>query len=193
MLWLGQIDGRWYSIVMPVTITDEAAYQQIAASNENVYYENKMSDLSKGLDHLTRSVLILFAIAYLVIVVVLKFFYSWKQTLKIASIPLLSVLVIFCGLTIAGESIEFFAITGIILVFGLGLDYIIYMIENSKRNSEGKDMSDFQKLEPFAIMLSFLTTAISFGALALSGFVPVHLIGLTIFLGLTGAFIGTLF
>ena len=67
-----------------------------------------------------------------------------------------------------------------ILVFGLGLDYVIYMIENEKRNEE----SENARLEPFAITLSFVTTAVSFGALALSNFMPVHLIGLSIFIGL---------
>ena len=76
-----------------------------------------------------------------------------------------------------------------ILVFGLGLDYVIYMIENDKR----KDESENAKLEPFAIALSFITTAISFGALALSSFIPVHMIGLSILIGITTAYIGTFF
>ena len=92
-----------------------------------------------------------------------------------------------------GQSIEFFGITGMILVFGLGLDYIIYMIENIKREKKGLIQNGMPKLEPFAIFLSFLTTALSFGALAFSTFVPVHTMGLTIFLGLVAAFICTVF
>jgi len=86
-----------------------------------------------------------------------------------------------------GIPLEFFSITGMILVFGLGLDYVIYMVENEKRS----DTSVNARLEPFAILLSFLTTAVSFGALALSSFVPVHMLGLSIFLGLTTAFLCT--
>ena len=85
--------------------------------------------------------------------------------------------------------LEFFSVTGLILVFGLGLDYIIYMMENEKGHHEEKDKT----LEPFAIMLSFITTVVSFGALALSSFVPVHLIGLVIFIGLTTAYFSTFF
>jgi phosphatidate cytidylyltransferase len=48
--------------------------------------------------------------------------------------------------------LEFFSVTGLILVFGLGLDYIIYMMENEKGHHEEKDKT----LEPFAIMLSFI-------------------------------------
>ena len=76
-----------------------------------------------------------------------------------------------------------------ILVFGLGLDYVIYMIENEKRHDEIAN----NKLEPFAIYLSFFTTAVSFGALALSKFIPVHMMGLAIFIGLATAFVTTFF
>ncbi|MBR7079314.1 MAG: hypothetical protein IKI40_02205, partial [Treponema sp.] len=194
MLWLGQIEDEYYSVVMPVRELSRDEYIKIAAEKgDNVIYENKMKDLGLGLDHLTLIVIIMFAIAYLLILVVLKFFYGWKHTLKIASIPLLSVLVILAVSMMIGQSIEFFGITGMILVFGLGLDYIIYMIENIKREKKGLVQNEMPKLEPFAIFLSFLTTALSFGALAFSTFVPVHTIGLTIFLGLISAFVCTLF
>jgi predicted exporter len=89
---------------------------------------------------------------------------------------------------IAKIDMEFFSVTGLILVFGLGLDYIIYMMENEK-----KATAELKILEPFATMVSFVTTIISFGALALSSFKPVHLIGLSIFIGLTTAYISSFF
>ena len=85
-------------------------------------------------------------------------------------------------------NLEFFSVTGLILVFGLGLDYIIYMMENENHKDERDNL-----IEPFAIMLSFLTTVLSFGALALSSFTPVHLIGLSIFIGLTTAYVSSFF
>lgn len=193
MLWLGQIDGKFYSIVMPVRITDEASYTKIARENGNAYYENKMKDLGLGLDKLTRLIAILFFLAYLLILIVLKRFYTWRETVKIASLPLTCVLMIVGIFLLVGQPIEFFSLTGIILVFGLGLDYIIYMIENMKRqkNESREKESPFARLEPFAIFLSFLTTAISFGALVFSTFVPVHTIGLTITVGLVAAFLCT--
>ena len=192
MLWLGQIEGRWYSVVLPVNADGDEDYRRIASEMNDVYYENKMDDLGKGLDELSRLIAILFAAAYIAILAVLKFFYPWRETLKIASIPLLSVLVILSVFVLAGIPIEFFMFTGMILVFGLGLDYVIYMMESQKRNSHAPD-GENGKLEPFAILISFITTAVSFGALALSTFVPVHTMGLTIFLGLVTAFLCTLF
>ena len=90
---------------------------------------------------------------------------------------------------IAKIHLEFFSITGIILVFGLGLDYVIYMVEAERRG----DTSEYANLEPFAILLSFITTSVSFGALALSSFKPVHLMGLAIFIGLFTAYFTSFF
>lgn len=93
---------------------------------------------------------------------------------------------------------EFFSVTGLILVFGLGLDYIIYMMENEKKEKGNQSSVQSQSLEqktlePFATMVSFVTTIISFGALALSSFKPVHLIGLSIFIGLATAYVSSFF
>lgn len=192
--WLGQIDGRYYSIVLPVSITDEAAYDAIAEAEEGVYFEDKVRDIGRDLDRLTRMILLLFIVAYVVIVAVIKMFYDLHHTLKIASIPALIVLVIVALFAALGIDLEFFSIVGMILVFGLGLDYVIYMIENEKRQSIACTMQEKADsvLEPFAIALSFFTTALSFGALSLSSFVPVHMLGMSIFLGLSTAFLCTI-
>lgn len=181
--WLGQINGQYYTVVMPNIIPDEKAFKAFVQNEENVFFINKLADISSDLDRLTKMVLEFFAIAYIVMFVVLKFFYNWKQAFKIISIPLIIVLLTASVFAISNIRLEFFSVTGLILVFGLGLDYIIYMMEN-ERNIK----SDANVLEPFATMLSFITTVVSFGALALSSFTPVHLIGLSIFLGLTAAY-----
>jgi predicted exporter len=178
MLWPGEYGGKYYSIILPSGISDENFYRTLAESDENIFFENKVKDISSALDSLTRMVLVMFALAFVIIAFIMKFFYSWKDTLKIISIPVLSVLVTASVFVLSGLKIEFFGITGVILVFGLGLDYIIYKTQN-KRN----------QTEAFAIALSFVTTAVSFGSLALSSFVPVHVIGLSIVSGLVTAFI----
>ena len=74
----------------------------------------------------------------------------------------------------AGGGVDLFACSGIVLIFGLGLDYLVYGLEKKT----GK-----------ATLLSFITTEISFGALALSSFVPAHVFGLTVCVGLALAYI----
>ncbi len=184
--WLGKINDNYYSIVLPSTIVDSDAYRKLSEDG-NIYFVNKMADMGDDLDKLTIMILKFFLIAYVIMFVVLKLFYKLKQTLKIISIPFMIILVTVAVFALTKTNLEFFSITGLILVFGLGLDYIIYMMENENKKEKGA------KLEPFAIMLSFITTVISFGALALSSFKPVHLMGLSIFLGLTTAYISSFF
>ena len=186
--WLGEIGGKWYSVVMPNMILDSVAFRTLAKGDEDLSFANKVSDMSADLDRLTLMILKFFAAAYVVMFVVLKLFYKMKQTLKIISVPILIVLTtaaIFAWLKI---DLEFFSVTGMILVFGLGLDYIIYMMENEKPSVRGS-----KTIEPFATLLSFVSTIVSFGALSLSSFRPVHLIGLSIFIGLSTAYVSTMF
>lgn len=188
--WLGEIDGKYYSIVMPVMIpVSEIENFKALADNKSVYFISKVNEMNKDLDRLSAMIMKLFIIVYVILFAVLKFFYTLKQTAKICSIPLLIVLWTAAIFAVSGIYFEFFSIVGMILVFGLGLDYVIYMIENEKRHDEIAN----NKLEPFAIYLSFFTTAVSFGALALSKFIPVHMMGLAIFIGLATAFVTTFF
>ena len=191
-VWLGEIDGKYYSVLLPNKIEDYDTYNQIAQDFDEVTFVSKSADVSRDLDKLTIMVIKFFLIACLVMFIVLKIFYSWKQSLKIISVPILIILVTVAIYAVFKINIEFFSVTGLILVFGLGLDYIIYMIENEKKSKEVK-FENQNAIEPFATMLSFITTVISFGALALSSFQPVHLIGLAIFVGLTTAYISSFF
>lgn len=188
--WLGEIDGKYYSVVLPVSVLDYDAYKSLA-DGENVFFISKVRSMNADLDRLSDMILKLFVVVYIALFIILRFFYSLKQTAKIVSVPLLIVLMTSSIFALCGIHFEFFSITGMILVFGLGLDYVIYMIENEKRTGEVEVQSS--NLEPFAIALSFVTSAVSFGALALSKFVPVHMIGLSIFIGLTTAFVSTFF
>ena len=184
-VWLGKVDGKYFTVLLPTKVTNYANYRSLAEEDSNVYFISKSQDISRDLDSLTLVILKFFIVAYILMFVMLRFFYSWKQALKIISVPFLIILVVMAAFAIAGINMEFFSVTGLILVFGLGLDYIIYMMENEKKTNT--------ILEPFATMVSFVTTIVSFGALALSSFKPVHLIGLSIFIGLATAYISSFF
>ncbi len=196
--WLGEIDGKYYSVVLPVSVTDYEAYKALS-DNQNVFLISKVQEINGDLDRLSHTVMLFFALVYLVIFAVLKIFYPLKESLKIVSVPLLIVLSVSSIFAVLGIKLEFFSITGMILVFGLGLDYVIYMVENARRSTSCTSSNGLSEvsgssgsaLESFAILLSFFTTLVSFGALALSHFVPVHMIGLSIFIGLCSAYLLT--
>lgn len=194
--WLGKVDGKYFTVMLPTKVTDYKNYRTLASSDENIYFISKSQDISVDLDNLTKMIFKFFIVAYILMFIMLRFFYSMKQSLKIISVPLLIIMVVVSVFAVSKIDMEFFSVTGLILVFGLGLDYIIYMMENEKKVAESERSECIETtavLEPFATMVSFVTTIISFGALALSSFKPVHLIGLSIFIGLFTAYISSFF
>lgn len=190
MAWIGQINEKYYSVIIPTESNDVSFFREVANNYDNVHYLNTMADVSDDLDTLTAMILIFFVAAFAILFIVLRFFYGTKHTAKIISVPVLIIIMISCVFSVAKIHLEFFSIVGMVLVMGLGMDYIIYMIENEHKSLE---MDETQVLEPFGILLSFVTTSISFGALALSRFTPVHYIGLSIFIGLITAYFSSFF
>lgn len=178
-LWIGEIDGKWYSVVMPMHFKESDYCKELAQEDENVFFMNKVQDIGNELNVLTKLMLVFLLIAFVIMSVVLKCFYEWKKVLKIIVIPVITVLGCVAVLALKNVPLGFFSVTGVILVFGLSIDYIIYAVENS------------EKLNSIAIVLSFLSSALSFGALALSSFAPVYMFGLTVFAGLMTAVIFT--
>ena len=186
--WLGKIKDKYYSILIPNFFADSETFRKFTEGSGEIYFVNKVEDVNSDLNKVTTIVLEFFVAAYILIFIILRFFYTTRQALKIISIPFIVILVSSAVFAVTDTRPEFFSVTGIILVFGLGLDYIIYTQENEKTKDENE-----KRLEPFAIVLSFFTTMVSFGALALSSFQPVHLIGFSIFTGLCAAYLAALF
>jgi predicted exporter len=184
-LWIGKTGDRYYSCVLPLRPVDEALFREIAAGQDQVFFVNKVKDTGTELDRLTAIMLALFLAALGVIAVVVRRFYSWGKTLRICAVPLLLALAVLAALSCLNIPLGFFAMVGLLLVFGLGLDYMFYRVEAAGAGADSRGLT------AEAILLSFLTTALSFGALALSGFAPVHIFGVTVFAGLCAAYIST--
>jgi predicted exporter len=183
-LWIGKAGGAYYSCVLPLHAGDEAPFRAIAAELDNVFFVNKVKDIGAALDRLTRIMLLLLFAALGVITAAARCCYSWGRTLRICAVPLMLVLAVLAALACLNIPLGFFSMVGLLLVFGLGLDYIFYTIEAEKTGRDGG-------LAAEAILLSFITTAVSFGALALSSFVPVHIFGVTVFIGLCAAYVNS--
>jgi predicted exporter len=188
-LWIGalpgEMDGRYYSCVLPRHVKNAETFR--AAAFDGVFLVNKVEDIGNELDALTKNMLLLFLAAYACIAVMVKLFYSWSKTLRICLVPFLLILVTLAVLVCADIALSFFPAVGLVLVFGLGLDYMFYITENEKSRGIGGGDIAIQ-----AVHLSFATTALSFGALALSGFTPVHTFGLTVFAGLSAAYVSAM-
>ena len=183
-LWIGESSGNYFSCVIPLKPANEEIFRSLENDFDYVHFMNKARDISRDLDTLTRTMLLFFLAAYLVISVLIFFMYPRRQSLRICAVPFLLILITAAVLAMNGIPLGFFSAAGLILVFGLGLDYIFYMI--GKKGGEGRNLT------LLGVVLSFLTTILSFGALAFSNFAPVHIFGLTVSAGLSGAFISAL-
>jgi predicted exporter len=182
-LWIGQpVNGEdYYSCVLPLKPGDEAVFSLIADEFDSVYFVNKEKDIRHDLDILTKTILLFFLAAYIAVSATVFAVYPRRDSLKICALPLLLVLAALAALSANKIPLGFFSIAALVLVIGLGLDYIFYMI--------GKKHGEEKRLTSLAVVLSFLTTLLSFGALVLSSFTPTHIFGLTVSAGLGAAFI----
>jgi predicted exporter len=180
-LWIGSIGEKYYSCVLPLHTSVEEPFREIASELDFVFFVNKVKDIGTELNVLTKTIFWLLLAAFAVIVIVIRFLYPWKETLKIAVIPLIAMLVILSVLSCNNIPLGFFPAVSILLILGLGLDYMFYVVES--------ETSRTPIITILAIVLSFATTLISFGALSLSNFIPVHMFGLTVFIGLTTTFV----
>jgi predicted exporter len=180
-LWIGEINGYYYSCVFPFHAQDSGVLKSIADEHDSVHLINKEEDINRDLDILTRTIVLLFFIAYFIIAVIIFIVYPLKESIKICITPALGILAVLAVLAVKKIPLGFLPISAMILVFGLGADYIIFM----SGSKNGKD----KKLVRFAVFLSFFTSCLSFGILTFSSFTPVNIFGFTIAVGLATAFI----
>ena len=170
-LYLGKVGDAYYSVVFPLQVKESDALKNLA-DGKHIFFMSKIKDIEKELDHLTRIALYFILASYLLVFPLLFTVYG-KRALKIALVPVAVILGSLAFVSSCG-GVDLFACSGIVLVFGLGLDYLVYGLEKKT----GK-----------ATLLSFITTELSFGALALSSFVPAHVFGLTVCVGLALAYL----
>ena len=174
---LGEIDGRFYEVVVIQNSTDGDRIAEVAGSFDGVEYFQTSKDVSRELDKLSALIFKMFIIAFVAIIIVLGVLFGWKKGLSMSLAPY-TVLTATIGLmALLGFKLDFFVAVGLVLIVGLGLDYMVFA--RSEKNSGSKK----------AIFLSFVTTELSFGSLVFSSFTPVHIFGLTVFIGILVAFL----
>ena len=170
-LYLGKVGETYYSVVFPLQVKNSDALKSLA-DGRHVFFMSKIKDLEQELDHLTKIALCFILASYLLVFPILFIVYR-KKALRIALVPVAVILGSLAFVSACG-GVDLFACSGIVLIFGLGLDYLVYGLEKKT----GK-----------ATLLSFITTELSFGALAFSSFVPAHVFGLTVCVGLALAYL----
>ena len=128
---------------------------------------------------ISRVSLVLVGIAYVAVFLVLIVVYKFKVALKIVRAPVLAGFFVASVFGYLGINFNFFAIVGVILTLGIGIDYALFFREGGRKN----------QTTALAVILSTATTLISFGSLVYSVFIPVSTFGLAVLLGISCCFL----
>ncbi|MBP5246976.1 MAG: MMPL family transporter [Fibrobacter sp.] len=179
MLWIGNVSGKYYSAVLPQHVSKDFNPKQYADPENGVYAVNKIDEVNGALTELSLTALSLVAFAYFAVFFILSFVYTWRDSLRVVRAPVLACVFTLSMFGYMEIPVNFFAITGLILVLGIGIDYALFF----------KDSRNHTDSTAFAVMLSAATTLISFGTLSFSGFAPVSVLGLSVLLGISVCFL----
>ena len=147
--------------------------------NENIKIFNINSEINEALDKIARTAIKTALIAYVIIFSFMIIFFNKKHAVAIISIQIISALVNLSVHSIFNLSLNIFSIFALILSIGISIDYCIFF---SKSKAE-------KEVTFLSIFLSMITTALSFGTLSFSGFIPVKSFGLFLFIGILISFL----
>ncbi|TKZ36311.1 MMPL family transporter [Brachyspira catarrhinii] len=166
-------DGKYFII----STTDEIETKII--ENENIKIFNINSEINETLDKTAKTAIKTALIAYVIIFFFMIIFLSKKHAFAIIIIQIISILVNLSVHSIFNLNVNIFSVFALILSIGISIDYCIFF-SKSKAKKEVTFLS---------IFLAMITTALSFGTLSFSGFIPVKSFGLFLFIGILVTFL----
>jgi len=181
-LWQGRSahDGRHSSIVLLKGLRDADTARQLATfSDAHTQWVDKTAEVSSLMGRyraLLSSVLI---IAYALVPLALLAFFR-RQTWRVVMPSLLATLGTLAIMGYAGLPLQLLNVLTLLLVFGMGIDYGLFLI------AQKSDSRAF-----LAICVAALLTLPAFGLLAMSSTPALRTIGLTTILGISLAWLFT--
>ncbi|WP_038375061.1 MMPL family transporter [Brachyspira alvinipulli] len=184
------IDEPSFSDLKKIIVTNNNKYFLIATSdyntnnivksaNKDVKIFNINEEINDALDSTAKTALKMAIIAYILIFIAMMIYFNKKQALAIILVQMMSILINLSLHSIFSININIFSIFALILSIGISIDYAIFF-SNSAADKE---------ITFLAVFLSMMTTVLSFGTLAFSGFIPVKSFGLFLFIGVLSSFI----
>ncbi len=145
----------------------------IAVDIDGVSFIDSIADSTEQLQSQRQSSVWLLIIAYAAIATLMWLLYRDRRALVMTSVPAVSTLLTLGVLVLMGQPLTLFHTMSLFLILGLGMDYVVFLVE----------MTDDSSTTQQAIVLSGLTSMLSFGLLALSSVPVAQAFGLTILIG----------
>lgn len=180
-LWSEQ-DGQIYSFALIRKNSDLKAIADAAEAVPEIDYVNTLSNATRALKSQRETGATLLLVAYLLVALLLAFWYRKATAALMLLIPACASLIAVALVLVSGQAINVFHIMALFLVLGLGMDYIIF----------AKEMASKPDTTQQAILLSAVTSLLSFGLLAFSAMPVVQAFGSIILIGNTINFIAAI-
>lgn len=195
--WLGNLSedeestdaetAEWFAVMALSGPIDNASLEALAARYQadssyaahEVHFIDRVSMTSAAFKRFRALSLWFTALAYAGILLILIWRYAWRDALQIFASPFLAAVLTMAILGWAGILVNLFSAFALIVVLGIGIDYAVFFAESGQRSRHTM----------LAVTLSATTTILAFGLLALSETQALHMFGLTLWIGITLAFL----
>jgi len=174
-LWLGATDRGYAAMTVLGGLTDLNAPAQLSAP-EYVHYIDKVTAISSLMARYRHLATRMVVLSYLAVFVLLALRYGWRRGLRVFLPPVAAALLALAMLGWLGFAVNLFHILALLLVLGIGIDYTIFFAESGPGSRT-----------MLAILLSAITTILSFGLLGLSSTPVLESLGLTVLFGILAA------
>ncbi|MFL0798862.1 MAG: MMPL family transporter [Agarilytica sp.] len=182
-LWLTQNDSYYSFILIPKNAHIETL--KLAAKHSSDIHFIQTSEMAKqsiAAQRISASKLV--AIGICLIAALLLIRYRRISMLSLLTIPVSSILLTLSIFSLLSITLTLFHVMALFLIIGLGMDYVIFVSELSEDSASNTTLH--------AILLSALTSALSFGLLSTSSLPIVSAFGLTVLIGNTCNLLGTI-
>ncbi|MCB1582385.1 MAG: MMPL family transporter [Xanthomonadales bacterium] len=167
---LGQV-GNEYGLLLPLGLSVEDV--QLPEMNGLVLVQQAEDTSALFAQFRIKSSWVL-AITVAILVLLLGVFrYNTRQAIHLVSLPLMAGFVALVLAAALGYHISMFSILAMLLVLGMGLDYVVFLRESKQPNHV-----------MFALMLSATTTILAFGLLSFSDVAVLKSFGFMVGMGI---------
>ncbi len=180
-LWV-ETDEIIYSFALIRKNSDLQRIEAVSSKISGIQYINTLARASDALKKQRETGSQLLLLAYILIAVMLALYYRTLSSVLLLLIPLTASVITLAAVALMNHPITVFHIMALFLVLGLGMDYIIF----------AKEMVVQRAITQQAILLSAVTSLLSFGLLAFSSMPIVQAFGSTILIGNTINFIASI-
>lgn len=174
-LWIGDIADSHASVVMPAGFTSVGVLQAAAEGLPGIALVDKAGEVSRLFREFRRSGSVVLFLAALVVYAVLAWRYGARQAGWAMTPTVLAMTMTLAYFGYTGAPLTLFNVMALLLVLGVGVNYVIFLYEGGERRGAVL----------IGVLLSALTTLLSFGLLAWSATPALGQFGATLFVGIT--------